>query len=125
MDFKNCVNRITINRQDVIARDVRNKNRKIDDRANDLKVFEQGSAWFNSGLSLDDADERLKNDKDFINGYNRAKRIKDVEISLYNLGMEYFNDGLGFELIPSVYQNNPVVIKGYEDAMAKAKNKVL
>jgi uncharacterized protein YeeX (DUF496 family) len=124
MDFKNSVNRITIRRQDTIAKDVRDKNRKINDRANNVEVFRQGSAWFNSGLSLEDADEILRNDKDFISGYNRAKRIKDIEISLYNLGMEYFNDGISFELIPSIYQNNPIVIKGYEDAMTKVKHKL-
>ncbi len=39
------------------------------------ELYELGEAFFNSGLSLEDADEELRNNTSFVNGYNRGKRI--------------------------------------------------
>ncbi len=37
--------------------------------------FNQGKLWFESGLSLEDADEALRNNMAFIKGYNHGKRL--------------------------------------------------
>lgn len=42
----------------------------------DLSIFEKGMAWFESGLTLDDAPEELRNNTNFINGFNKGKRLQ-------------------------------------------------
>ena len=41
----------------------------------DLNIFEQGMTWFESGLPIEDAPEELKNNTNFINGFNKGKRL--------------------------------------------------
>ena len=106
-----------------IARDIKNRQKRENYQPNDKEKFIQGENWFNSGLPLEDASEELRNNINFVNGFNRAKRISDIEQSLYNLGMEYFNDGLLLEDIPETYRDNPTVLKGYSEAMENSKKR--
>ena len=41
----------------------------------DKNLFDKGKLWFDSGLSLEDADEKLKNDISFVKGFNHGARL--------------------------------------------------
>ena len=41
----------------------------------DKDVYNKGMAWYDSGLSLDEAPEEFKNNIHFVNGYERGKRL--------------------------------------------------
>lgn len=41
-------------------------------------LFDKGIAWFNSGLALSDADESLKTNRSFVNGFNHGYRLSLV-----------------------------------------------
>lgn len=112
-----------IRRQESIASSVREKQKHINYQPNDKDLFNHGEVWFNSGLSLDDADEELRNNINFINGFNRAKRIKNVETSLYELGVNFCKNGVSIEQIPENYRENATVLKGYEDALRDVKHR--
>ena len=107
-----------------IAKDVDRKlkpKRPVDDF--NQVIFNQGMQWFNSGLPLEDAPAKLRSNTNFINGFNKAKRIRDVENYLYDLGVSYFADGLPTEAIPEKYRENPHVLLGYLDAKSKVNGK--
>ncbi len=44
----------------------------------DYNLYDKGTEWFKSGLSLDDAPDELKYSKDFIAGFERGKRLEFV-----------------------------------------------
>ena len=114
------------NVQNYVARDSSNKikaaNSEVIDRY-DKAIFSQGEAWFNSGLPLEDASPELRENSNFISGFNRAKRIKAVEISLYELGVGFAVEGISTEQIPDKYRDNPIVLRGYEDTLKGYKCK--
>ena len=107
--------------QDVVASDIRNKEKAMNYQPHDKNIFLLGEKYFNDGVNLNDVSVELRNNQNFIKGFNRAKRIKDVEITLYDMGSQYFLDGLSIEEIPEKYRNNPIVIKGYIDERDKKR----
>jgi hypothetical protein len=107
-------------KQEAIATQIREQQK--DHTPLNFDIFEMGIKWFDSGLSLDDADDELKNDSSFIKGFNKGKMLKYIEESLYALGIEFYNDGLSIDEIPEMYKNNPRVIQGYENSR-KSNNK--
>ena len=42
-------------------------------------IYEKGEAWYNSGLTLEDAPVELQNDINFVNGYERGRRLALIE----------------------------------------------
>ena len=42
----------------------------------DPAIYDMGLNWGNEGLSLDDAPLEVKNNSNFINGFNKAKRLQ-------------------------------------------------
>ena len=69
-----------------IASDLRNKEiRKnyVRPDKRDLDICNKGLEWFKSGLALEDAPKELKNNTNFINGFNKGKRLAMIE-SLQN-----------------------------------------
>ena len=65
-------------RQNAVEKDIREKAKgenmpKVD--RYDSKIFEQGANWFNEGMNLEDAPESVRNNSNFIRGYDRAKRL--------------------------------------------------
>lgn len=60
--------------------------KKIYDTKNFSKsLFDNGVAWFESGLSLNEADENLRNDRSFVNGFNygyRLSLVKELEATI-------------------------------------------
>lgn len=89
----------------------------------DSNIFEKGINWFNEGMSLEEAPDNIKNNTNFIRGYERAKRLALIEGHLYDLGKKYFEDGLEIENIPLKYRNSDSVIKGYNDAKDNNKGR--
>ena len=48
-------------------------------------IFDKGTAWFDSGLPLSEADENLRINRSFINGFNygyRLSLVKELEESI-------------------------------------------
>lgn len=111
-------------RQENIAREIKQIT-QCDYQKNDFDLFVQGGNWFNNGFSLEEADDNLKINVNFINGFNRAKRISEAEKFLYDLGVQYFIDGFSLEEIPIKYRDNLIVIKGFQEAKSKANIKSL
>ena len=79
----------------------------------DKNIFNEGYKWFESGLSLDDAPLELRENFNFINGFDKAKRVMAINEELISLGMEWFESGLYLEDAPDNYKNNEYFISGY------------
>ena len=108
-------------RQDRVANAIRDREKNMSLQPNDKEKFIQGENWFNSGLLLEDASEELRNNINFVNGFNRAKRISFIEQSLYDLGVDFYNSGVLLEDIPETYRNNPTVLRGYSESQQRIK----
>ena len=104
-----------------VSQDVKRKNNSVKHSYNNEMDRQKGLQWFNSGLLLDDAPEELRNNKSFIDGFNKGYRIKLVNDNLYDLGREYFERGISLEDAPKNYINNPYFIDGYNKAMKKIR----
>lgn len=92
-------------------------------KVTDKNIFNKGYMWFENGLSLDDASDEMKNNFNFINGYEKAKRIKNINENLEILGYEWFESGLSLDNAPSTYTNNPYFMDGYNKALEKQNGK--
>ena len=92
------------------------KAKKQTDR-NEKKIFDQGAEWFKSGLPLEEAPSNIKDNINFINGFNRASRVAAVEEELYQLGVNFFKSGKDIDEAPLNYKNKEMFIKGYNDTM--------
>lgn len=99
-----------------IAKDIKNKNPNWKYNIDDLT---RGQKWFESGLSLDDANDEDKNNDAFVAGFNKGKRIQFVNQQLYELGKEYFERGDSLENIPETYKNNEYFMSGYLNSVSK------
>ena len=107
--------------QNRIAKDVKNKEKAGKVTTNDKKTFDAGFEWFESGLSLDDADEKLRNHPNFISGFNYGKRIQYVNQLSYETGIEWFNKGVLLDEIPENYKNNEYFMNGYNSCNGRRK----
>ena len=105
--------------QNRVARDIKEKNGKI--ITNDKKTFDAGFKWFESGLALEDADEKLRNHPNFIAGYNYGKRIQYVNQLSYETGIEWFNRGIELDEIPENYKTNEHFMDGYNSGNKKTR----
>lgn len=100
----------------------RKKNKPMNIAFNE-DIFYKGHAWYYSGLKLEAADESLRNNKNFVNGYNRAARISKYEDNLFALGESFFKAGFMLEEIPESHRNNEIVLSGYENAKINHRKK--
>ena len=64
----------------------------------------------------------LRENFNFINGFEKGKRLKNINDSIKLLGHEWFDSGLPLENAPSNYVNNPYFIDGFNEA--KKKNEI-
>ena len=76
----------------------------------------KGIEWFNSGLSLEDASEELRNNNSFCKGYARGEFESIQKKKLYDTGVEYFENGVVVEKLPKIYKDNEIFMNGYNDA---------
>lgn len=91
----------------------------------DEGTFYKGYEWFNNGLSLDEAPDDMKNNFNFVNGFEKARRIKNINENLEMLGTEWFESGLSLDNAPVSYINNPYFIEGYNKAKNNSSGKNL
>ena len=106
-------------RQNDVAKDVyikANADKTIRADKYNEGLFELGADWFNSGMEFEDADSHLKGNSNFKRGYERAKRLADVEKSLYDLGRKHFEEGNNSENIPEKYRESVPFLRGFSDA---------
>jgi len=45
----------------------------------DYKQYENGNRWFDSGLSLEDAPEELRENVSFVDGYEHGRRLALID----------------------------------------------
>ena len=115
---KNSLDLIQNINQTRVAKDIKQKDykNKLTYRFNE-KDFNDGIRWFESGLSLDEASEDLRNNDSFIAGFEKGKWIQYVNQQAYNTGIEYFERGISFDDIPDNYKHNEFFMNGYNDRM--------
>ena len=54
--------------------------KKLNDSKNyDKELYDKGMEYYNLGGILEEAKDELKNNRNFINGYNRAKRLAYIQ----------------------------------------------
>lgn len=83
------------------------------------EMFSAGELWFNQGHTLEEADDKNKNNASFIRGYNKARRVKIINDGLYAAGVEHFMSGMSLDTAHKSYLTSEHFIKGYEDAEAQ------
>ena len=84
---------------------------------NDEQMRNDGINFARSGLTLEDAPEDKKNDQNFIIGYEKGKRLMNVDDDWYRRGAKAYFDGIALEDVPESSRENEFFIQGYEDAM--------
>lgn len=84
----------------------------------DQKIFNQGSDWYNSGLEIDDAPEEIRNNTNFVRGFERAKRIFEANNAVYESGRDFYFGGASLEQASEKMKTNPYFLKGYQDALS-------
>ena len=106
------------NIQGRVAYDIhlKEKRNNIKDRFNP-EILNAGKDWYESGFSLDEAPENLKINTNFVNGYERAKRLQDIEDDYFKRGMEAYLAGIPWDKIDDKDKQNTSFVFGYEDAM--------
>lgn len=107
--------------QNRITQDIRNKEKIGKVTTNDRKTFDDGVKWFESGLSLNEAPDKLKNSPNFIAGFENGKRTQYVNQLAYDTGIEYFKKGIKLEQIPENYRNNEFFMSGYNSNNSKSR----
>lgn len=107
--------------QERVAKDVKNKEKVGKVTTNDRKTFDAGTDWFDSGLPLEDAEEKFRNNPNFKAGFNYGKRIQYVNQLSYETGIEWFNRGILLEEIPENYRTNEYFMDGYNSFKGKTK----
>ena len=106
--------------QDMVARDVHRK--EISDTVLGNKTdFNNGFIWFKNGLSLEDADSILRNNKSFIAGYKKAERLELINQYLYDEGKKFFEQGLSLDDAPENYKNSEYFMRGYNSTDKRKK----
>ena len=107
--------------QNRVAKDVKNKEKVGKVTTNDRKTFDAGTEWFDFGFALEEADEKLRNNPNFIAGFNYGMRIQYVNQLSYETGIEWFNKGVELDEIPENYKNNEYFMNGYNSCNGRSK----
>ena len=84
----------------------------------DQKIFNQGSEWFISGLEIEDAPEEIRNNTNFVRGFERARRIFEANNAIYEEGRNFYFGGASLEQASDKMRINPYFVKGYQDALS-------
>ncbi|MBQ2873357.1 MAG: hypothetical protein IJE89_05110 [Bacilli bacterium] len=90
---------------------------------NDTQIMTLGQVWYNMGHTLEEAEEELRNDTNFVKGYERAARLDKINDELYQLGKEFFLKGIPLGEIPSKYRDNEWFVNGYNAAIKASLQK--
>ena len=126
IDYDKMYKDIRRNSSNRIANDIWEKEKKknyVRPNKRDKEICDKGLAWFNNGLLLEDAPLELRNNTNFINGFKKGERIKNINDNLESLGEEWFKGGFSLDEAPVKYIDNPYFIKGYENAKNSSKGR--
>jgi len=107
--------------QNRVAKDVKYNERLGNVTYNDKQKFNDGFKWFESGLSIDDAVEKLRKNPNFKAGFDCAERRQNAKQESYKTGLEWFEKGVKLEEIPDMYKNNEYFMNGYNEASKKKR----
>ena len=83
----------------------------------DQKIFNQGTEWYNSGLEIEDAPENIRNNTNFVRGFERARRVAEANNAIYEEGRNFYFGGGSLEQASEKMRMNPYFVKGYQDAL--------
>ena len=83
----------------------------------DQKIFNQGIEWYNTGLEISDAPENIRNNTNFVRGFEKGKRVAEVNNAIYESGRNFYFGGADLEQASEKMKSNPYFVKGYQDAM--------
>lgn len=117
-DYRKLQRQIRKESGDRIAADLRNKDKKDNFQQTDKRdknLFDKGIEWFKSGLPLEDAPDEVRTNTNFINGFNKGKRLADIDNMIYEDGRKFFLNGGLLEDASDRMKNNSFFIKGYND----------
>ena len=92
-------------------------------QAFDKTLWDAGVIWFDEGLTLEDADDEVRNCNSFVRGFEFAKRLKSVNNRLVLLGTEWFLGGNELKDANENLRTSPYFIKGFEDALENSENR--
>ena len=84
----------------------------------DQNIFNKGMAWFDSGLDISDAPEDIRNNTNFIRGFEKGKRVFEANNAVYEEGRNFYFGGASLEQASERMRTNPYFIKGYQDALS-------
>ena len=107
--------------QERVAKDIKMKEKMGTVTYPDKKTFDEGLKWFESGFLLEDAEGKIRNNPNFVAGFNYGKRIQYVNQLSYETGIEWFNRGVILDEIPENYKNNEHFMDGYNSCYKKTR----
>ena len=108
--------------QTQILTELREKSKKRDDPF-DRNIFNQGMEWYYTGFSIDDADEPIRDNTNFIRGFELASRQDNIRRQLEDLGAQWFYSGNSLENASSHDLKYEAFIKGYNEAKNNVKRR--
>ena len=91
----------------------------------DKNEFDNGVAWFESGLALNDADDIHKNNSNFIRGFDYARRLSSINQRAYEDGKIWFVNGNELDKAAPNFLKNEYFVKGYNEAKENSTKKGL
>ena len=93
-----------------------NKASNANDRFNP-QIMEEGNKWYDAGFNLEEAPENLRNNTNFVKGYEKAQRVQNVADEFFKKGMEAYFAGISWDEVDDKDKENVNFVLGYEDAM--------
>lgn len=79
-------------------------------------IFDKGIQWYEEGMDLADAPSELRENTNFIRGYELAARQDKINSALEIQGSEWFYSGHSLDEARELYSKNEYFIKGYNEA---------
>jgi len=79
----------------------------------DSEIRDYGIQWGIHENDINDADENIRNNTNFIRGYEKGKRL----VPIYKEGKNFFLNGGSIEQATEKMRNNEYFVQGYNEAM--------
>ena len=98
-----------------IARDIKNDMKAKDYYNFDKTMLNEGIKFFDDGGLLEEAPIELRENKNFIHGYEMAKKKRENRQEVYDLGVQKFVDGVHLGKVSEIYRNNEYFMQGYNE----------
>ena len=89
----------------------------------DEKIFNNGMKWFSEGMTLEDAPKEIRENPNFVNGFQLAARKNKINKTLEISGAEWYFSGHALEDANPGYLDNEYFVKGYNDAKNNGKRR--